>query len=159
ELRKVIEVEDIRQLTFVKAFDNIHNLKQRTPAGFAAWLGRIAEHTSQDELRKHRRRSRRIHGEPVARAKSDGPRSSVAKLLQLLAVHEETPSGEAAAREAARAVSVALTTLPPRQREAVTLVYLRQLSEEEVALRMGTTKTAVRSLLFRGLTNLRQALG
>jgi len=51
-----------------------------------------------------------------------------------------------------RAVYVHSPLWPARQRQAVTMVYLQQLSEEEVALRWGPPKAAVRSLLSVGWT-------
>ena len=53
----------------------------------------------------------------------------------------------------------ALASLPPRQRSAVRLRYLEDLSEAEVARRMGTTVGTVKSNAARGLAALRTAMG
>jgi RNA polymerase sigma factor (sigma-70 family) len=76
-----------------------------------------------------------------------------------VALSEDTPSQSAARRDAGHALAVALTTLRPRQREAVSLVYLHELSLAEAAARMGTTRQAVHSLVYRGLQGLREVLG
>lgn len=53
----------------------------------------------------------------------------------------------------------ALRRLPMRQRAALTLRYLEELSEEETADALGTTAKAVNSLVNRGLNNLRHGGG
>ena len=53
---------------------------------------------------------------------------------------------------------VALRRLPRRQREAVVLRYLADLSEVQVALEMGCSVGAVKSHGARGLTSLRRHL-
>lgn len=54
------------------------------------------------------------------------------------------------------AVQEAVGALPDRQRLAVVLRFYLDLSVAEVAVRMGTTDDAVRSLTKRGLASLRQ---
>jgi RNA polymerase sigma factor (sigma-70 family) len=53
---------------------------------------------------------------------------------------------------------VALRRLPRRQREAVVLRYLADLSEAQVAIEMGCSVGAVKSHGSRGLTSLRRHL-
>jgi RNA polymerase sigma factor (sigma-70 family) len=50
-------------------------------------------------------------------------------------------------------------SLPPKQREAVTLRYLADLSHEEIAAAMGTSGAAARRNVFEGLRRLRAELG
>jgi RNA polymerase sigma factor (sigma-70 family) len=57
------------------------------------------------------------------------------------------------------AVVSALRQLPARQREAVVLRFLVDLSEAEVACAMGCTVGAVKSAASRGLDRLRSQLG
>jgi len=67
-----------------------------------------------------------------------------------------TPSAESAvlAREERRAVWAGLRTLPPRQREAVTLRYLGGLSVPDVARIMSVADGTVKSAISRGLGSL-----
>jgi RNA polymerase sigma-70 factor (sigma-E family) len=73
-------------------------------------------------------------------------------------VETDTTVGEAGDGVCDRdAVVLLVATLPPRQRAAVTLRYLVDLSEAEVARRMGTSVGAVKSNTARGLVALRAA--
>jgi RNA polymerase sigma-70 factor, ECF subfamily len=58
-----------------------------------------------------------------------------------------------------RLIRVAIAKLPDRQRTAITLTYSEGLSNAEVADALGTTVSAVETLLVRGKQNLRRALG
>jgi RNA polymerase sigma factor (sigma-70 family) len=52
----------------------------------------------------------------------------------------------------------ALAELPPRQKEAVELRYLQELTVEETAIQMGTTSSTVKTNTRDGLRALRAAL-
>ncbi|AXI79319.1 SigE family RNA polymerase sigma factor [Peterkaempfera bronchialis] len=52
----------------------------------------------------------------------------------------------------------ALTSLPPRQRQAVVLRYWEDLSESQTALAMGCSVGTVKSQASKGLAKLRSAL-
>lgn len=56
------------------------------------------------------------------------------------------------------AVINALRSLPPRQREAITLRYYADLSESEIAAKMGISRGAVKSHTARGMSTLRSVL-
>jgi RNA polymerase sigma-70 factor (ECF subfamily) len=56
-------------------------------------------------------------------------------------------------------IRAAIAKLPDRQRTAITLTYSEGLSNAEVADALGTTVSAVETLLVRGKQNLRRALG
>jgi RNA polymerase sigma-70 factor (ECF subfamily) len=58
-----------------------------------------------------------------------------------------------------RLVAAAIDTLPPRQRVAIALTYGDGMSNAEVAEVLGTSVSAVETLLIRGKQNLRRALG
>ncbi|WP_308164013.1 SigE family RNA polymerase sigma factor [Nonomuraea sediminis] len=79
------------------------------------------------------------------------------------AVPYEPPvwSAESAALigEERRAVLLAMRELPPRQREALTLRYYLDLTDQEIAETMGISASTARSTITRGLAALGRALG
>jgi RNA polymerase sigma-70 factor (ECF subfamily) len=152
EERAVIDVDDILQQTFTKAIQGIHAFQPRGPHSFHAWLKTIADHTRIDALRKRGR-----YGEPENTF--GGPDEAAGRLVEMLAVDAETPSRAVARGEAACVIQVALANLDPRQRQAVALIFLEELSLDEAAECMRVTKAAVRGLVYRGLENLRAELG
>jgi RNA polymerase sigma-70 factor (ECF subfamily) len=159
EGRAVIAVEDVLQQSFIKAFQHIGSFEKRGRHGFYYWLKTITDHTCIDELRKSRQRREceapwSVPGAAGNPSDSSGPQSPEPR-----AADAETPSHTASRHEAAGALQAALNTLQPRQREAVCLVFLQDLSLDEAATRMSTTKAAVHSLVYRGLEKLEEALG
>ena len=57
------------------------------------------------------------------------------------------------------ALDAAVEALPPRQRQAVELVYFRELSREAAGVEMGgITHQAVSNLLAKAMLRLREAL-
>jgi RNA polymerase sigma factor (sigma-70 family) len=53
----------------------------------------------------------------------------------------------------------ALQALPRRQREAIALRYLADLSERDVSVALGVSRGSVKTHLHRGMVGLRSALG
>lgn len=72
------------------------------------------------------------------------------------AVHALSPA-EAATQHVA--LVAALRSLPRRQREAIALRYLADLSEADVSTAMGVSAGSVKTHLHRGLAHLRSSLG
>ena len=60
--------------------------------------------------------------------------------------------------EALRHLAEAVASLPPRQREAVTCRYLRQMSVAETAAAMGCAEGTVKASVSAALRNLRSAI-
>ena|ERR1019366_8036484 len=122
------DAEDVAQETLARAVVRWSRLKDR-PEG---WVTRVASNLAIDRYRRRRRR-------PVA--PMTGPVGLVDPYL-----------GERGD------LVVALRRLPRRQREAVVLRYLGDLSEAQVAPEMGCSIGAVKSHGARGLTALRRQL-
>jgi len=158
DVQGVIDAEDVVQQAHIKAFQGIAGFRPQEQPSFYYWLAKIADNTLVDEVKKQRRQ-KRGGGRRAADAAANGLASSAAALLDVLAVHEQTPSRSANRHDAARAVQVALAGLEERQRQALSLVYLEGLSLDEAAARMQATKEAVRSLAYRELKALREAMG
>lgn len=104
-----------------------------------AWMGMIVRSRGLDLLR--RRASQRSHlMEPIDDAMADG-----------LAADTPSPLDTAQASEQAKALHQCLQRLDARQREVVSLAYVRDLSHGELAaqlkLPLGTIKTWIRRAL------------
>ncbi|MGZ6344762.1 MAG: RNA polymerase sigma factor [Candidatus Limnocylindrales bacterium] len=128
---------DLAQETFVKAYRAFDSLED--PARGRAWLYQIAGRTALDELRR-----RRI----VRFVPWVGESQGVAESAEDTALQQRV-SGE---------LERALAVLPPRQRQALLLAELHDLTGLELAEAMGVSHVAARALLTRARESLRQAL-
>ena len=97
-----------------------------------AWVLRVAANLSMDDVRRRR--------PGPAPAPAAGPDADDVVALRL-------------------ALAAALSALPRRQREAVTLRYLGDLSDADVAGALGISAGSVKTHLHRGLAALRARLG
>jgi RNA polymerase sigma-70 factor (ECF subfamily) len=135
--------EDLSQETFLLAFRSLHQLAD--PAGFRAWLLVMARNVRIDEVRKSTRIKRLA---PVTADFSLGELTS-----------DEPQPDEIALREEMRQqVLEVLRTLPEEYRLPITLRYIVGVDCQSISDHLGTTKSAVRSLLYRGLKVLRNRL-
>jgi RNA polymerase sigma-70 factor (ECF subfamily) len=128
---------DLTQDTFVKAYRAYETLED--PERARAWLYSIANRAALDELR-HRRVLRFVPWAGESRGSSPSAESTV--------LHDQV-SGE---------MERALARLPERQRSALILAELHDLTGLELAAVMGSSHIAVRALLTRARDNLRDAL-
>src|SRR6266852_5388241 len=115
--------------------------------GFRPWLLRLVHWKILNELRRRRRRP--------AEAKDDADDED---RLQQLADLEAGPEEHAWQSEHGQIVHSALASLPPKQRQAVALAFLEDMTHEQVAealdVPLGTAKTRIRT----GLQSLRMIL-
>ncbi|MFI5254506.1 MAG: RNA polymerase sigma factor, partial [Candidatus Limnocylindrales bacterium] len=128
---------DLAQETFVKAFRAFDTLED--PAKARAWLYQIANRTALDELRR-----RRI----VRFVPWTGESRGSARSAEDVALHGRL-TGE---------MERALAAIPERQRAALLLAELHDLTGLELAAALGVSHVAARALLTRGRESLRQAL-
>jgi RNA polymerase sigma-70 factor, ECF subfamily len=135
--------EDLIQETFLLAFRSLHQLAD--PAGFRGWLLTLARNVRIDEVRKATRIKRLA---PVAAGISLGELPS----------SEPSPDETALREELRQQVLEVLRTLPEEYRLPITLRYIVGVDCEAIGEHLGTTKSAVRSLLYRGLKVLRNRL-
>jgi RNA polymerase sigma factor (sigma-70 family) len=123
------EAEDALQETLISALRAYPRL--RAGSNVRAWMLTIARNKATDS---HRARARRpvLVGEPL-----DSPTSDE--------IPEQDPELWGAVRE-----------LPPKQRAAVTLRFVGNLSHGEIAAVLGCSEAAARRSLHEGLTKLRE---
>ncbi len=151
-LQGKLDPSDVVQQTLVKAHQNRGQFRGHTDAEWAAWLRRILANTITDAARKFRRE---VALEPLV---EQALHESSARLEAWLAADDSSPSERVVRQEHLLRLADALAQLPPDQRQAVELRYLRDSSVARVAEQMGRTEAAVAGLLRRGLKQLRQRL-
>lgn len=128
---------DLAQDTFVKAYRAYESLEDREK--MRAWLYSIANRAALDELR-HRRVIRFIPWSGESRGAAPSAESTVL---------QGQMSGE---------MERALARIPERQRSALILAEIHDLTGLELAAAMNSSHIAVRALLTRARDNLRKAL-
>jgi RNA polymerase sigma factor (sigma-70 family) len=130
------EAEDVAQETFLRAWKAAPAWRPGR-ARFDTWLHRVALNLCYDRLRLRRRAG----GEPPDEA-DEGP----------------GPDRGLHAADVGRRVEAALSVLPLRQREAITLIHYQELTAADASALMGVSIEALESLLSRGRRALRVAL-
>ena len=139
------ESEDIAQQVFLRIWRNAK--RYRPDAKFTTYLYTITRNLVFNESR---RKSRKKEVSSDEREENSH---------QLAAANpDRQPDAELLQAELQSAVDTAITALPEAQRMAVVLRRYEQLSYEEIAGVLGLSVSAVKSLLFRARTSLREAL-
>jgi RNA polymerase sigma-70 factor (ECF subfamily) len=128
---------DLTQDAFVKAYKNYDTLEKDENA--RAWLYQIAHRVALDELRR-----RKIIRMVPWTGESHGAAPSAERLAMDLRL-----SGP---------LERALATIPERQRAALLLAELHDLTGLELAAAMGVSHVAARAILTRARESLRRAL-
>ncbi len=136
--RDDLELEEIAQEAFVKAYENL--VRFRGDAPFAHWLARIASNTCYDFLRKRKRRQAELPVELFEHA---------------LGAPEETARPDA---EDLAALARAMEKLKPEERLVLTLMELEEKSVKETAYIMGISEGNVKVRAHRARKALKQLM-
>lgn len=154
-LRAKVDASDIVQQTLLQAHRGAADFRGADEAQLAAWLRQILARTLTHELRDMQREKRDVRRERSLEADLT---SSSARLEGWLAADQTSPDGRAERNELVLKLSSALESLPPDQREAVILHYLRGWKLAQIADQLTCSIPAVGGLLHRGLKALRTEL-
>ncbi len=138
-LRRRESAEDITQEAFVKAFQNLHQLKD--PDKFGAWLAVIASNLARNHWRREKRML--LPGD-VERSTGDGNR--------------DDPENEVFRNLEIERVRKVLRTLPPEQYQVIVLQYYYDLKIKEIAGLLKIKVGTVKSRLFRARQSLSSCL-
>jgi len=142
-LRSRADAEEVLQETFLEVW---RRAREFDPArgGLETWVLTMARTRAIDRLRSAGAQARLVEGASKEALVSPSP---------------PEPSEVASQHEERARVEAALRTLPPEQREVVTLAYFEGLSQQEIAERtgtpLGTVKTRTRLALEKLATLLR----
>ena len=136
-LGNAAEAEDVTQEALLRVWT--HAPRWQPLAQFRTWLTRVVVNLCLDRKRRA----------PWVELEAAGD------------IVDPTPgAGEKAETdERERMVTVAVDRLPARQRSAIMLTYVEGMSNAQVAEVLGTSVSAVETLLIRGKQNLRRTLG
>ena len=139
------DAEDISQQVFVRVWKSANRYVPR--AKFTTWLLKITRNLVFNELR---RRSR--HAQVSLQSESEEEERPIRD------EHAIAPDAALLEQELQKAIDAAIANLPEAQRMAVILRRYEELSYEEIAETLDQSVSAVKSLLFRARTELRQSL-
>ena len=139
-LRRRIEVEDVLQETFLKAWQSLASFEDRGEDSFYFWLKGIAENLLLYWARQHQRRDQ---------LQLDGDVKGT----------DTSPSDRLRREERFERLQESLAGLSPEHREVILLARVQSLSMKEIAERLGKTPEAVKPLLWRALQKLRLSFG
>jgi RNA polymerase sigma-70 factor, ECF subfamily len=153
--------EEVVQETFL-ALWNRAELFDPKLGSLAAWLHTIARNRTVDRLRAAGRRPNLI---PLSSAAGEDEQAGAA-LDRLVAAGTVIggaaigagPEGELAATELRQVLANALAELPEAERTAIVLAYREELTQSEIAERLGWPLGTVKTRTRRALLRLREAL-
>jgi RNA polymerase sigma-70 factor (ECF subfamily) len=139
------DVEDIAQQVFIRIWKSAGRYVAR--AKFTTWLLKITRNLVFNEMRRAKRH-------PYLPVQID----PATEELPLKDETTPTPDASLLQNELQRAIESAITELPDTQRMALVLRRYEELSYEEIADVLELSVPAVKSLLFRARTELRERL-
>src|SRR5262245_4671190 len=141
------ESEDLAHEVFIKAFQSAPKYEPR--AAFSTWLYRIATNVALNYLRDHKPKlSRSLDSD------EDCEGEAKVEVRDTRALVDE----KLMERERVRQIKRALAALPENQRLAVVLTKYQELSLKEAGEILKCSETAVKSLIFRAYSTLRETL-
>lgn len=139
------EAEDIAQQVFLRIWR--HAKRYRPEAKFTTYLFTITRNLVFNETRRKKRRNE---------VSADEREENSHHLIE--ADPNKQPDSEILQEELRKAVDKAISSLPEPQRLAVILRRYEQMPYEEIAKVLDLSVSAVKSLLFRARTTLRESL-
>lgn len=140
------DVEDVAQQVFIRVWKSAGRYVAR--AKFTTWLLKITRNLVFNEMRRSKRRA-------LVPLQFD-PDSEE---LPLPDEQVSTPDAAALETELQKAIDDAIAQLPETQRLAVILRRYEEMSYDQIAEVLDLSVPAVKSVLFRARTELRERLG
>jgi RNA polymerase sigma-70 factor (ECF subfamily) len=131
----VLEVEDLTQEVFLRAFENF--LRLRRDSNYRAWLYKIATNCAYAKLRQAK--NRREKNLTLEITGTDITTSPVSESMQ-------------------KRLRALVDALPPKQRACLTMRYLQDLDYSEIGLIFDCTEESARANVYQAIRRLRAAL-
>jgi RNA polymerase sigma-70 factor (ECF subfamily) len=147
--RSRVEVEDIAQDTFLKAFRRLDSFQYQ--ASFSTWLLRIAVNTSLDFLKRAGRSPVRAVEDPELGTEGAAPREGAGARIA-------APDAGLEREEIARITHEVLDELPEIFRTVLVMREFEEMAYQEMADVLGISIGTVESRLFRARARFRDKL-
>jgi RNA polymerase sigma-70 factor (ECF subfamily) len=147
--KSAVEVEDIVQDTFLKAFRRLATFQRQS--AFSTWLYRIAVNTALDFLKRTGR-------SPVQAVEDPELASAPVRAQAGSGVSVAAPDARLGREEVARITGRVLEELPEIFRTVLVLREFEDLSYQEMADVLGISIGTVESRLFRARARFKEAL-
>lgn len=139
------EAEDIAQQVFIRIWKSAKRYQPQ--AKFTTWMFTITRNLVFNETRRRKRK-------PTVSIDEREEESH----QQVEDVHSTTPDQDVLHSELERAVDDAIQALPEKQRLAVVLRRYEEMPYDEIGRVLSMSVPAVKSLLFRARTQLKESL-
>jgi len=158
--------EEVVQETFLALWNRAETFDPSL-GSLAAWLHTIARNRTVDRLRSAGRRPSLIPLSSAAGPSASGGEADADALERVLAggaivagaAPPRSPETAAALNELRRALQAALAGMPEDERTVIVLAYGEDLSQSEIAERLGWPLGTVKTRTRRALARLRDVLG
>lgn len=165
-LRERVELSDVVQEALVEVVRQFPQFTGQNEAALVGWLRRLVGQKLADLGRYHSRAKRAGDGAAVP---LDAPYDAGgfapaaageggARLLDVLALSQTSPSELASRRELIVLLADALTGLPEDESEVLWRYHAENQSFETIGQHMGLSRKSVRALWARGLGHLKRTL-
>ena len=151
-ISRVEEAEDLTQDVFLRIYRARKGYRPR--AKFSTWLFTIANNLAMNHLRSRGRNP----AAPIGMESASGSQPGLRPLEEQAMDREGTPSAHMRQVELSDVVREALDILGEDQKFAVLLNKFEDMSYADIAEVMGRSEAAVKSLLARARTHLREQL-
>src|SRR5258708_6963888 len=138
-LRPKISDSDLRQISYLKSFEDLSQFQGCTLQEFGCWLLSITDHVCQ-----------RAHQAYYCQARNVCREVPFEKVEMKLTTNDSTDGTD----ERNRGFEAAWRELPARYREVIRLHYWEKCSHEEVGHRLGVSLDAAKHLHRRAMRNL-----
>ena len=167
-LRERVELSDVVQDALVEVVRQFPQFTGQNEAALVGWLRRLVGQKLADLGRYHNRAKRAAAGVPDvpldARRETAGGGDSGsgggggAKLIDMLALSQTSPSEAASRRELTVLLADALAALPEQEAEVLWLYHAENLSFESIGERMAISRKVARGIWARGLKSLKRTM-
>lgn len=139
-LDSALEVQDVTQDVFLRAYQAFARL--RPESNYRAWLYKIATNTAYSALKSRKRLVGQLDIDEQAEA--------------ILVEQEKSPIQQMVLGETLLALQSAVDCLPIKQRAALVMRYLHELTYSEVAEALNCSEDSARANVYQATRRLRQ---